>query len=169
MPPKNAVHRVGSHSGEGAGEELIEVAQHPAGNGGIVHHEKIAAGNAEPAVDMPLAALGLQGLIALHRTLAAGAAHGQLHGQHGHTHDHQEQQIEKDKDTAAVGAGHIGKLPDVADTDGAAGAHQNEAQSGLEILAFHFKTLLKVYLLRTQECIDLSIIQVFTNFTSPFA
>ena len=61
----------------------------------------------------------------------------QLHGQHRHTHNDQEQQVKQHKHAAAVGAGHIGKLPNVADADGAASAHQQESQTGTEIFAFH--------------------------------
>ena len=84
------------------GGKLDEVVQHPAGHGGVVHHQQVAACHAEPAVDVPLAAGRLQGLIALHRALAAGAAHGQLHGQNGHAHDDQEHQVEQDEQAAAV-------------------------------------------------------------------
>ena len=124
---EHAVHSIGGSAVEGADGKLIEIIQHPAGDCGVVHHQKAAANDAEPAVNMPLAALGLQSLVPQYRALAAGTSHGQLHGQYGHSHDHQEQHIEQNKYAAAVFAGHIGELPHIADADGAAGAHQQEA------------------------------------------
>ena len=50
----------GAHSGvERADEEFSKVADHPAGNGSVIHHQHHAAKQAEPAVDVPLRALGL--------------------------------------------------------------------------------------------------------------
>ena len=88
-------------------------------------------------MNVPLAAGLFQGLIGKHRTFAAGAAHGQLHGQHRHAHDDQKQHIEQHEYAAAVFPGHIGELPHIADADGAPGTHQQEAQTGLERFAFH--------------------------------
>ena len=53
----------------------------------------------------------------------------------------QEQQVEQHEDAAAVGSCHIRKLPDVADADGAAGAHQQKAQSGPETVTFIHKSV----------------------------
>ena len=41
---------------ERAGQEFPEIIDHPAGDGGVVHHQQEAAGQAEPAVDVPLLA-----------------------------------------------------------------------------------------------------------------
>ena len=117
---------------EGAGGELYKVVQHPAGDGGVVHHQHVAAEDGEPAVDMPLAVGLLQGLIAQDCALAAGATNRQLHGQHGKAHNHQENEIQQHKQAAAVLSGHIGEPPDVANADGASGRNHQESQPGLK-------------------------------------
>ena len=50
----------------------------------------------------------------------------------------QADEIEQDEVAAAVLAGDIGEAPDVADADGAARAHQQEAQPGAEGFSFAF-------------------------------
>ena len=133
--------RAGVGSGlKAAAEELDKIAEHPAGDRGVIHHEQIAARDGEPAVDVPFLARLLQRLVAQHSALAGGAANGQLHGEDGHAHDDEKEQIEQNKDAAAVLAGDKRKFPDIADADGAAGADQNKAEAGFEILAFHGKT-----------------------------
>ena len=123
----------GIHPGmERAGEEFAEIVDHPAGDGGIVHHEQEAANQAEPAVDVPFLAGFFKVFVRQDGTLFAGAAHGQLHRQHRHAHDEQADQIDEDEKAAAVLAGDIREAPDVADADGAAGADEQEAQSGTE-------------------------------------
>ena len=134
--------RIGRRAGEGAGGKLDRVVEHPAGHRGIVHHQQIAAKQADPSVDVPLAALRLERLKGLHGALTAGTADGQFHRQHRHAHDDQKQQVHQHKDTAAVLPRHKGELPYVADTDGAAGAHQQEAETRPEIFAFHTITSL---------------------------
>ena len=127
---KNAIHRRLVHAGHKAtGEELGEVVQHPAGNGGVVHHQQVAAGDGQPAMPMPLVPRLFQRLVGLHNALAAGAANGKLHRQHGHAQHQQEHQIQQHKYAAAVLASHIRKAPHIANTDGAARAHQQEAQA----------------------------------------
>ena len=140
--PQAHLYRVGQHIGKdlgiglaahavgkGARGELEEVVQHPAGYGGVVHHQQVAAENGEPAVYVPLAAGLFQGLVAQHRTLAAGAAHAQLHGQHRQAQHHQHDQVDQHEKSAAVLPRHEGEAPHIADADGAPGAHQQEAQS----------------------------------------
>ena len=139
--PNAHLHRVGEHGGEdpvhggdlhaaeGAAGELEEVAQHPAGHGGVVHHQQVAAYDAHPAVDVPLAAGLFQGLVAQHGAFSAGSAYSQFHGEHRHAHDDEEQQVEEHEYAAAVDAGDVGEAPHVAYADGAAGAHQQKAQA----------------------------------------
>ena len=134
---EHPVHRLQGYSLESAPGEFEEVAQHPAGHGGVVHHQQIAPDHAEPAVDVPLGACGLQRPVALHRAFAAGPAHRQLHGEHRHPHNHQEQQVEQHEHAAAVFPGDIGEFPHVANADGASGAHQQETQPGAEVFSFH--------------------------------
>ena len=136
---EHAVHRRALQPIEHAAGELEKVAQHPAGHGGVVHHQQAAARHAEPAVEVPLAAGGLQGLVAQHRAFAAGPAHRQLHGEDGHTHCHQEQQVEQHEHPAAVLPGDIGELPHVADAHRTPRAHQQKAQPGLETIPIHKK------------------------------
>ena len=130
---KHARHRIGAHSRlEGAGGKFHQIAQHPAGHRGVIHHQQAAADHAEIAVDMPLAALRLQRLVAVHRTAAAGAAHGQLHREHRHAHAQQKQQIQDHKQAAAALARHIGETPHIANADGAARTYQQKSHSGLK-------------------------------------
>ena len=131
---EHPVHRTVFDSFKGAGGKLVEVIQHPACHGGVVHHQQAAADNAEPAVDMPFAVLGFQCLVRPHRTLPAGTAHRQFHRQHRHPHDDQEQQVEQHKNATAVGTGHPGELPDVANTDRTTGTDENEAEAGGKML-----------------------------------
>ena len=130
---------VAGHAGvEAAGEEFSEIVHHPAGDGGVIHHQQIAARQTEPAVDVPLGAGLFQILVGQHGALAAAAAHRQFHGHHGDAQQQQAHQIEQDEVAAAVLAGDIGEAPHVADADGAARAHQQEAQPGAEGFSLHF-------------------------------
>ena len=86
---------------------------------------------------MPLLTGLFQCLIAQDGTAPAGAAHGQLHGQHGDAHDEQADQVEQNKIAAAVLTGNVWEAPDVADPDGAACTDQQEAQAGAEVFSFH--------------------------------
>ena len=123
---------------EAAGEEFAEVVHHPAGDGGVIHHQQIAARQTEPAVDVPLGAGLFQILVGQHGAPAARAADRQFHRQHGHAHHEQAEQVEENEVAAAVLAGDVGEAPHVADADGAARAHQQEAQPGAEGFSLHF-------------------------------
>jgi len=126
---KDACGLLGGQAVKTAGQEAEEVVDHPAGDGGVVHHQQHTARHAEPAVDMPLAAPGLQRLVGAARRAAARTANGQLHRQDRQTHEHQKEQVEQHKDAAAVLAGDCGEAPDVADADSTARADQNEAKA----------------------------------------
>ena len=139
---EHAAHGLRVQPVKGAGEELEEVIQHPAGNRGVEHHQQVAARQAEPAVNVPFAARRLQLFVGAHRALAGGTAHGELHGHHGHAHHDQEEQIEQHKGAAAVVAHHIGEAPHIADADGASGADEDEPQPGFKGLAFQWYFLL---------------------------
>ena len=88
-------------------------------------------------MDVPLGAGLFQRPVAQHGTLAAAAAHCQLHGQDGNAQQQQTDQVKQNEITAAVLTGDVGKAPDVADADGAACAHQQKAQPGTEGFSFH--------------------------------
>lgn len=123
---------------ERAGQEFPEIPQHPAGDGGVVHHEEIAAGDAEPAMDMPVAAGLFQCLIGLHRTLAAAPAYGQFHGHDGNPHEEKEAEIKQYKYGAPVFAGNVGKFPYITYADGTSCTDEQEPQAGFETVAvFH--------------------------------
>ena len=64
--------------------------------------------------------------------LAAAAAQGELTQEHWDPQDQQENQVQKDEGGPSVLAAQIGEFPHIADADGAAGADQDEAQTGLE-------------------------------------
>ena len=128
---KHAAGRRGVHSGmERADEELSEVADHPARDSGVIHHQHHAAEQAEPAVNVPLRALGLQRFISKHSAFFAGASDGKLHRQNRNAHDQQADQIDQHEQTAAIQTGDIRETPDIADADGAACAYEQESQTG---------------------------------------
>ena len=135
---EDCVHTGGVQTGKAPAQEFPEVVQHPAGDGGVVHHQQITADDAEPTVYVPLAAGFFQGLVSSNSALAAGAAYGQLHGQDRHAHDEQKQQVNQNEQTAAVLSGDVGKFPNVADANGTSGADQNEAKAGFKAFSFHF-------------------------------
>ena len=111
-----------------SGQELHEIIQHPAGDCCIVHHQQITSGNAEPAVNMPLAALRFERLISLDHALAACAADGQLHRKDRSSHNDEEQKIEEDEYASSVLPCYKWEFPDISDTDGTARGDEQEAQ-----------------------------------------
>ena len=132
---KDACGLLGGQAVKAAGQEAEEVVDHPAGDGGVVHHQQHTARHAEPAVDMPLTALRLQRLVRGACCAAARPADCQLHRQHRQPHKHQKKQVEQHKDTAAALARDGGKPPDIADADRAAGADKDEAKARAEALS----------------------------------
>lgn len=122
--------------GESAIDEFPEISKHPAGYRRIVHHEQVAAQNAEPSMDMPLRARSLQCGIALDCAFSACAAHGKLHRHDRDAHQHQKEQIKEDEYRAAVFACHIGEFPYIPDPDRAPCTDQQKAQTGLEAITF---------------------------------
>ena len=127
---------LGGGARKGADDVLEAVVHHPAVDGGVIHHQQAAPGQAGPAVPVPLAALGFQRPVGGAGAAAARTPHGQLHRQHRDPHAEQEQQIEQHKHTAAALAGQGGEPPDIADADGAARADQDEAQPRSERCTF---------------------------------
>ena len=139
---ENIADGLGVHAAaERAGQEFPEINDHPAGDGGVVHHQQEAADQAEPAVDVPLLSGLFQLAVGQHGAFASCAADGQLHRQNRHAHDQQADQIQEDKESAAVFAGDIGKAPDIADADGAARADEQKPEAGTEGFALHDKNL----------------------------
>ena len=129
------------HALKGPGQKLDEIAQHPAGHGGVVHHQQIVRADGHPAVEVPFAAARFQRPVAAHRALPRGPPHRQLHRQHRRAHNDQKQQIEQHEDPAAVLPGDKWEFPDVPDPDRAARAHQQKAEPRLEALPFHIVRL----------------------------
>ena len=134
---EHAADFLGTQTVKGAHRKLEKIAEHPAGHRGVVHHQQVAARHAEQAVDVPLAALRFQRPVSDDSAALACPADGQLHDEHRRAHDDQKQQVEQHKHAAAVLSRHEGEAPDVADADGAARAHQQEAQPGPKALSFH--------------------------------
>ena len=89
------------------------------------------------AVDVPLLAGLLEGLIGAHRAFVAGAAHGELHAHDGQAQDDEEEQVEQHERAAAALTCHIGELPHISDADRAAGGKEDEPESRFEFFAFH--------------------------------
>ena len=117
-------HSGGIQTHKVALEHFYKVEHQPTGNGGVEHHQQIVAGNAEPAVDVPLGSLGLQSVKRQSNALLAGPAHGKLHDHYRKAHDHQEQQVHQHKGGAAVLTGDIGKAPHISQTNGTACRNQ---------------------------------------------
>ena len=134
-PTKNAGNRVAAQAAERAGQEFEEIAEHPAADRGVIHHQHAAAEQAEIAVQMPLRAPLFQRAIRLRRRSVTRAADSQLHGQHGNAHRQQEDQIKQHEYAATVLPRDRRKAPDVADADRAARADEQKAQSRSEVLA----------------------------------
>ena len=112
---------------EAANQEFAEIIYHPAGNGGVVHHQHYAAEQAEPAVNVPLAALALKIPVRQNRAAFARAAYRKLHREHRHAHYKQADEIDQDEKAAAVLTRHIREAPDIADSDSAARADKQKA------------------------------------------
>ena len=126
---KGTCHFIRGQAGELARSRHVEVMHHPAGHGGVEHHQQVAANEGKVAVDVPFLARLFQCLIGAHRTLVAGAAHCKLHAHDGQAQDDQEQQIEQHERAAAALAGHVGEFPYVSDADGTARGKQDKPKS----------------------------------------
>ena len=84
---------------------------------------------------MPFGTLGLKRVVAAGNALLAGATGGELHYQDRQAKDEKEHQVHEDERTAAVLTRDIGETPDIAQADGAACAHQDEAEPRGELFA----------------------------------
>ncbi len=126
----------GGHPLKLAGGHFEEVEEQPSGNGGVKHHQKIVSRHAEPAVPVPLGPFGLQLLKGHGDALAAGPAHGELHGHDGQTHDEQEHDVDDHKGGAAILPYDVGEPPYVAQADGASGGDEHESQAGGKCFSF---------------------------------
>ena len=130
-------HLTGIQTGELSGGGHVEVVEHPARHRGVEHHQQIAADEGEVAVDVPLLAGLLEGLIGAHRAFVAGAAHGKLHAHDGQAQNDEEEQVEQHERAAAALTCHVGELPHISDADRAAGGKEDEPESRFEFFAFH--------------------------------
>ena len=126
-----------SHSVKCARKEFYEVIEHPAGYGRVVHHKQIASDDAEPAVNVPLASLRFQRLIALDGTLTTCASDSKLHREDRNAHNDQEDQIKEDEHSSTVLTRNERELPHITDTDRTSGGHQQESETRFKILSFH--------------------------------
>ena len=101
-------------------DKLHKVIKQPAGNGGVIHHQDIVAGDVEPFCQVPLASLGLQCLIGKGYGFLGCTAVGKLHHHDGQAEDHQKHQINQYKSRSAVLSHDIRKAPHISETDGTA-------------------------------------------------
>ena len=132
------------HGTESSGDELgggvhksaldVEpaIVEHPACDRGVVHHQHVAADDADGFEPVPAGAQRLQDFKALGGTAAAAPADGKFADHYRDPHDQQEDQVDQDKGGAAELTAEIGEFPHIPDTDGAAGADQDETQPGTE-------------------------------------
>ena len=122
-----------------------KILEHPAGYGGVEHHQHDIAQQAHIAVPAPFAS-GLQLPIHFQGAFLSGPAHGKFHGQHRNAQRQKKQKIDQHKRTAAVLPGHPWEFPDVADADGTACAEEEEAQPASQMLTLHCRTSNDEYL-----------------------
>ena len=122
--PKYSCYLVCIHSGESSCRKLYKVAEHPAGNRRVIHHQKITADHTEPSVYMPPASRLFKCLVSTDSTLSSRTTNRKFHCKDRNAHTEQKQQIEQDEYSAAVLSRHIREPPYVSDSDRAARAHQ---------------------------------------------
>ena len=125
----HAADGIGGQAGECTLDKPEEIGQHPAADGGVIHHQHAAANQAGPAVQVPLAAFGFQRTVGCARAAVARTANSQLHGKHRRAHQNQEQQVEQHKHAAAILARYGWEAPHIANADGAACADQQKANA----------------------------------------
>ena len=134
---KDPFHRGGVQPLKSADGGQVKIVQHPAGDRGVEHHQKIAANQRDIAVNMPFLPGLFQGLVSPHGAFLAGAAHGEFHAQNRQAENNQEYDIKKHKRAAPALTGHVRKFPYVSDTDGAARGKQDKSKSGTQLISFH--------------------------------
>ncbi len=122
-------HSLRGGSGERAFQVEIAVIEHPARHRGIVHHQHIAADDADPFEMVPARAGRFQDVEAPCRAAAAAPADGEFADHDGDPHDQQEDQIDEDEGGTAELAAQVREFPDIADPDGTAGGNEDEAES----------------------------------------
>ena len=125
---------LGRFADERSGDVLEAVVHHPAGDGGVIHHEQGTADDGKPAVPVPFGSLRFEDVIGAGGTSLRAAADRKLGGQDGDAEDDQEQKVDEHEDGAAVLPADVRELPDVADADRAAGRDQDVTESGAELL-----------------------------------
>ena len=125
---------LGRFTDERSGDVLQAVVHHPAGDGGVIHHEQGTADDGKPAVPVPFGALRFEDVIGAGGTSLRAAADGELGGQDRDAEDDEEQKVDEHEDGAAVLPADVRELPDVADADRAAGRDEDVPQSGAELL-----------------------------------
>ena len=143
---KLSFNTVGIKSLEFTGSCHIKIIQHPAGNGCVEHHQKIASDQSDISVDMPFLARFLQSVVSFDRAFLAGTSNRKLHSHNRKSKDSQEDQVKQYECTAAALSGHVRELPDISDSDGAACGNQNESQTGSQFFSlFHNSPHVNMY------------------------
>ena len=142
--PEQQGGRVLQHGAERSSDELggspyecaldVEpaVVDHPAGDRGVIHHQHVAAHDADALEPVPAGARRFQNFEASGSAAAAAPADGKFADHHRDAHDQQEHQINQDEGGSAELAAQVREFPHVPDADGAAGTDQDEAQPGAE-------------------------------------
>ena len=72
---------LGRFTDERSGDVLQAVVHHPAGDGGVIHHEQGTADDREPAVPVPFGAFRFEDVVGAGGTSLRTAADGELGGQ----------------------------------------------------------------------------------------
>ena len=84
-------------------------------------------------MNVPERPLGRQRLVHIDRAFLCGPSHGKFHDHDRKTQQDQAGNVDQHEDGTAVLTGDVGEFPDIADTDGAAGAEQDEAQTATQM------------------------------------
>jgi len=121
---------------KGSGAHKIKIVEHPAGDGGVVHHQKIGTDKGKDSAPMPAGALRRKHAAFVDGAGAAGAAYRELYGKQRNAEYKQEKNVYKDKDTAAVQAGDIRKFPDVADADRTSCGQHDKSKARSQCFSF---------------------------------
>lgn len=122
-------------AGEPDGDGLEDVGEHPARHVGVEGHDEHGGGQPSPAHHGPELLSGHHLAVGLDGVEAHPAADDVLHHHDGDAHQGHRQQVGQHEGRAAVGAGQVGELPDVAQADGRTYGGGESAQRGCECIA----------------------------------
>ncbi len=117
------------NGGEGACQGAKQVVQGPSGHHRIVGQNNKGGEDADPARQLPGGAATLQAYKGTDSVAPGMSADHQFRHHDRQADQGDADQVDQHKSAATVVAGDVGKLPDVAETHGAAGGRQDKAEA----------------------------------------